>query len=85
MQSDNETLPPTPESLKKLLAEHNLTGNAAAKMMYLSGGRQVRKLTSTKNPVNLSRARWFCLIAHLVLTKAEIERVENAMEYLSKR
>lgn len=70
---------PSAEAVHKFLQDHDITGSQAAKMMYLSGSRQVRKYTGGQKPRQMDGARWFCLHAHTILNPDDIAKIEQAM------
>lgn len=70
---------PTSTAVHAYLRSHNITGNQAARMMYLSDSRQVRKYTGGSNPRQMDGARWFCLHAHQMLPAETIAEIESAM------
>ena len=70
---------PTTEQVRALLKRHGLTGAEAARLMYLSGSRQVRKYTGGQSPRQMDLARWFTLHAKLILPQSAIDRIEAAM------
>lgn len=72
-------LPPA-EAVHAYLKRHGITGAQAARMMYLSGARQVRKYTGGESPRQMDGARWFCLHAHMMLSAEQIAEIEAAME-----
>jgi hypothetical protein len=71
---------PPAGSVHAFLQRHALTGNQAARMMYLSGSRQVRKYTGGENPRQMDGARWFALHAHVILSPDQIAEIEAVME-----
>lgn len=71
---------PKPNAIRAFLRSHNLTGEAAARMAYLSGGQAVRKYTGGRTPHRMSGAVWFALHAHVLLTARQIAEIEAAME-----
>lgn len=74
-----EQYTPTPEAISKFLKKHKITGSEAAKRMYLSDSRQVRKYTGGKKPRQMDGARWFCLHAHTILEPVVIKMIELEM------
>lgn len=54
--------PPTPGEVRSLLGAMGLTGAAAATVMGLSDGRQVRKYTGGSEPRRLSFAALYTLV-----------------------
>lgn len=70
---------PSASAVHAFLQSHDITGNQAARMMYLSGSRQVRKYTGGENPRQMDGARWFCLHAHVLLSADQIAKIEAAM------
>lgn len=71
---------PSAQAVHAYLQSNDITGAQAARMMYLSGSRQVRKYTGGENPRQMDSARWFCLHAHTMLDKKVIADIESAME-----
>lgn len=71
---------PSAGAVHAFLQRHEITGSQAARMMYLSGSRQVRKYTGGENPRQMDGARWFCLHAHTLLSADVIAKIESAME-----
>lgn len=78
---DADELPETPsaEAVHAFLQKHDITGAQAARMMYLSGSRQVRKYTGGESPRQMDGARWFALHAHVILSPDQIAEIEAAM------
>lgn len=70
---------PSASAVREFLKTHKITGSEAARMMYLSGSRQVRKYTGGENPRQMDGARWFCLHAHAILPHEQIRAVEASM------
>lgn len=70
---------PSATAVHTFLQRHEITGSSAARMMYLSGSRQVRKYTGGANPRQMDAARWFCLHAHVLLSADQIAQIEAAM------
>ena len=70
---------PSAKAVHEFLQSNDITGNQAARMMYLSGSRQVRKYTGGENPRQMDGARWFCLHAHVLLSPDQIAKIEAAM------
>lgn len=70
---------PSADAVNNFLRKHEITGNQAARMMYLSGSRQVRKYTGGEKPRQMDGARWFALHAHMLLTPDQIKKIETAM------
>ena len=70
---------PSASAVHAYLQRHEITGNQAARMMYLSGARQVRKYTGGETPRQMDGARWFCLHAHTILSPEQIAEIEGAM------
>jgi len=70
---------PTAAAVHAFLRRHEITGAQAARMLYLSGSRQVRKYTGGENPRQMDGARWFCLHAHVLLSPEQIAEIESAM------
>lgn len=70
---------PSAGDVHAFLQRHDITGGQAARMMYLSGSRQVRKYTGGENPRQMDGARWFCLHAHVLLSADKIAQIEAAM------
>lgn len=70
---------PSAKAVHEFLQKNNITGSEAARMMYLSGSRQVRKYTGGQNPRQMDGARWFCLHAHTILSSEDIAKIETAM------
>ena len=70
---------PSAKAVHDFLQKHNITGSEAARMMYLSGSRQVRKYTGGLNPRQMDGARWFCLHAHAILSADDIAKIEMSM------
>jgi hypothetical protein len=75
-------LPPSPnaDAVHTYLRRHGLTGSQAARMMYLSDSRQVRKYTGGQSPRQMDLARWFALHAHQMLPPETLAEIEAAME-----
>lgn len=71
---------PSAHAVREFLKTHEITGGEAARMMYLSGSRQVRKYTGGDSPRQMDGARWFCLHAHVILSPDQIRAIETAME-----
>lgn len=71
---------PSASAVRDFLKTHEITGGEAARMMYLSGSRQVRKYTGGDSPRQMDGARWFCLHAHVILSPDQIRDIEGAME-----
>ena len=71
---------PSASAVREFLKANEITGGDAARMMYLSGSRQVRKYTGGENPRQMDGARWFCLHAHVILSPEEIRTIEASME-----
>lgn len=71
---------PSASAVREFLKTHEITGGDAARMMYLSGSRQVRKYTGGESPRQMDGARWFCLHAHVILSPDQIRVIEAAME-----
>lgn len=82
MREPEATTPFTPSSsdVREFLKQHDITGGQAARMMYLSGSRQVRKYTGGDSPRQMDGARWFCLHAHALLSPEQIKMIEDAMQ-----
>ena len=78
---DEDVGPPLPtvRALRAYLQRHGITGSAAARMMYLSDSRQVRKYTGGESPRQLDGARWFALHAHVMLTPEQLAEIHAAM------
>ena len=70
---------PSASDVRAFLESHGLTGANAAKAMYLSGARQVRKYTGGTNPRQIDLARWFTLHAKVMLPSETIAEIEAAM------
>lgn len=70
---------PSAGAVHAFLQSREITGSRAARMMYLSGSRQVRKYTGGENPRQMDGARWFCLHAHVLLSADQIAQIETAM------
>jgi len=70
---------PSSGAVHAFLQRHDITGSQAARMMYLSGSRQVRKYTGGERPRQMDGARWFALHAHVILTPDQIGLIEAAM------
>lgn len=70
---------PSAHAVREILKTNKITGGDAARMMYLSGSRQVRKYTGGKNPRQMDGARWFCLHAHIILSTDQIRAIEASM------
>jgi hypothetical protein len=70
---------PSAKAVHEFLQKNNITGSDAARMMYLSGSRQVRKYTGGQKPRQMDGARWFCLHAHTILSAEDIAKIETAM------
>lgn len=70
---------PSSSAVRDFLKKNDITGSDAARMMYLSGSRQVRKYTGGENPRQMDGARWFCLHAHVILSPDQIRVIEAAM------
>lgn len=70
---------PSAGAVQSFLRQHDITGSQAARMMYLSGSRQVRKYTGGESPRQMDGARWFCLHAHVLLSADQIAQIEAAM------
>lgn len=70
---------PSADAVHSFLQKNEITGSQAARMMYLSGSRQVRKYTGGKKPRQMDGARWFCLHAHTILSADDIAKIETAM------
>ena len=70
---------PPAGAVHAFLKNHEITGSQAARMMYLSGSRQVRKYTGGESPRQMDGARWFCLHAHVLLSADQIAQIEAAM------
>jgi hypothetical protein len=78
---ERETPPlPTAQSVRAFLKRHGITGAKAARMMYLSDSRQVRKYTGGASPRQLDGARWFALHAHVMLTPEQLAEIHAAMD-----
>lgn len=75
-----EQFAPSAGAVHAFLQRHEITGSQAARMMYLSGSRQVRKYTGGENPRQMDGARWFCLHAHVLLSPDQIAKIESAMD-----
>ena len=71
---------PSSSAVREFLKTHEITGGDAARMMYLSGSRQVRKYTGGDSPRQMDGARWFCLHAHVILSPDQIRVIEASME-----
>lgn len=71
---------PAASAVREFLKTNEITGGEAARMMYLSGSRQVRKYTGGENPRQMDGARWFCLHAHVILSPEQIRVIEAAMK-----
>lgn len=71
---------PSSNAVHAFLQRHGITGGQAARMMYLSDSRQVRKYTGGENPRQMDGARWFALHAHVILSPEQIAEIESAME-----
>lgn len=71
--------PPTANAVHAYLKRHGITGAQAARMMYLTDARQVRKYTGGDSPRQMDRARWFCLHAHQMLSSEQVSAIEAAM------
>ena len=71
---------PSAGAVHAYLQSNSITGAQAARMMYLSGSRQVRKYTGGEKPRQMDAARWFCLHAHVMLSDDVIAKIESAME-----
>ena len=72
---------PSADAVHAYLQQHDITGSQAARMMYLSGSRQVRKYTGGESPRQMDGARWFALHAHIMLTQEQIAEIESAMDF----
>lgn len=72
---------PSASAVREFLKAHEITGSEAARMMYLSGSRQVRKYTGGDIPRQMDGARWFCLHAHALLSPDQIRAIEDSMKY----
>lgn len=72
--------PPSPAAVRAFLQAHRLTGAAAARIGYLSGGQAVRKYTAATAPHRLSGAVWFAWHAHQLLDAETLARIETAMD-----
>lgn len=70
---------PTPAHVRAYLKRTGLTGAAAARRGYLSGGQSVRKYTGGAKPHQISGAIWFAWHAHELLDAETIARIEAAM------
>lgn len=70
---------PSAQAVHAYLQAQGITGVQAARMMYLSGSRQVRKYTGGKEPRQMDGARWFCIHAHVMLDDDVISKIEAAM------
>lgn len=70
---------PSAKAVHSFLCRNEITGSQAARMMYLSGSRQVRKYTGGADPRQMDGARWFCLHAHNLLSSSQIAKIESAM------
>lgn len=70
---------PSAEAVHSFLKRYNITGSEAARMMYLSGSRQVRKYTGGQKPRQMDGARWFCLHAHTLLEPVVVKNLELEM------
>lgn len=79
MTDANRQTGPTAAAVHAYLQVHGITGAQAARMMYLSGSRQVRKYTGGDQPRQMDLARWFCLHAHTMLSEDQIAAIEAAM------
>lgn len=77
-QPDRAPLP-SAAAVHAYLRREGITGAQAARMMYLSDSRQVRKYTGGESPRQLDGARWFAIHAHMMLTPAQIAEIEAAM------
>jgi len=71
--------PPSPASVRAFLKAHGLTGAAAARRGYLSGGQAVRKYTGGQQPHRVPGAVWFAWHAHQLLDAETLARIEAAM------
>lgn len=82
MRDPEAEAPFTPSSadVREFLKRYDITGGQAARMMYLSGSRQVRKYTGGESPRQMDGARWFCLHAHALLSPEQIKAIEDAMQ-----
>ena len=71
---------PSTMAVHSFLQKNDITGSQAARMTYLSDGRQVRKYTGGSKPRQMNGARWFALHAHVMLSPDQIDGIEAAME-----
>lgn len=80
-QSSKDERPPLPsaQGVRAFLKRHGITGSEAARMMYLSDSRQVRKYTGGESPRQIDGARWFALHAHVMLTPEQLAEIHAAM------
>lgn len=79
LDADADRRLPSAQAVRAFLRQHGVTGAQAARMMYLSDSRQVRKYTGGDSPRSLDLARWFALHAHLMLSSETIAEIEAAM------
>lgn len=70
---------PSAAAVHAYLRKHGITGTQAARMMYLTDARQVRKYTGGEVPRQMDLSRWFCLHAHVLLEPEQIAAIEAAM------
>ncbi|RDH86362.1 MAG: hypothetical protein DIZ78_09335 [endosymbiont of Escarpia spicata] len=80
LDADGKPGTPSAEAVHAFLQQHGITGSQAARMLYLSDSRQVRKYTGGKSPRQLGLLHWFALHAHTVLTPEQIAEIEAAMD-----
>ncbi len=80
MDASDRPETPSAEAVHAFLQKHGITGSQAARMLYLSDSRQVRKYTGGANPRQMDGARWFALHAHVLLSPDQIAEIEAAME-----
>lgn len=71
---------PSAKAVHDFLQKYGITGSQAARMMYLSGSRQVRKYTGGDCPRQMDGAKWFSLHAHQMLPPETVAEIEAAME-----
>ena len=72
--------PPSSAAVKAFLEHHNLTGEVAAKLAYLSGSNAIRHYTNSNHPTSMSLSMWFTLHAKVMLDACTIARIESAMD-----
>jgi predicted transcriptional regulator len=71
--------PPTPDDLRAIRDDLDLTQSEMADFIHVAGGQQWRKYTGGKNPRHMSFHMFFFLAAKLCLSDKEFDHVYKKM------